>query len=301
MCSEKRSVRGWLLDHEGLNFVLTNRLPRALVTRAVARISRSRQPIVRGVSMKLWTYFAGDLALHEAKRRDFASVHECFTRELKDGARPVDPSPDVLVSPCDGIVGSHGPIAGARVFQAKGVEYSLEDLLLDRDLASSYADGCYVTLRLTSAMYHRFHAPDDCRVDHVSFVPGDVWNVNPPALKRVPRLFCRNERAVVPLALRNGPGHLTLVPVTAILVASLRLHCLGRSLDSSTGGPVRLTCQATYRRGQEMGYFEHGSTIIVLASREFGLAASVTEGARLRMGQPLLTSGRRAAGGQRQG
>src|SRR5579885_3663093 len=90
-------------------------------------------------------------------------------------------------------------------------------------LTGDHRDGCYVTLRLTASMYHRFHAPHDCRVEAVSYIPGDAWNVNPPALTRVDRLYCRNERAVLQTKLADGADRLTIVPVAAILVAGIRL------------------------------------------------------------------------------
>ena len=92
-------------------------------------------------------------------------MHDCFTRELKDGARPIDMDPAVLVSPCDAIVGASGRVSDGQVFQIKGFPYALSDLLVDADHAQSFRDGCYATLRLTSSMYHRFHAPYDCRVE----------------------------------------------------------------------------------------------------------------------------------------
>ena len=128
-------------------------------------------------------------------------MHDCFIRELKEGARPIDRRPDVLVSPCDAIVGACGTIAGTELYQAKGFPYTLEDLLGDRDLVEAHRNGRYVTLRLTSSMYHRFHAPHDGRIDKVIYISGDTWNVNPIALKRIERLFCKNERAVMPVTL----------------------------------------------------------------------------------------------------
>ena len=105
--------------------------------------------------------------------------------------------PAVLVSPCDAIVGASGTVDDGQVLQIKGFPYALADLLCDADAGGTFRDGCYVTLRLTSSMYHRFHAPYDCRVESVTHISGDTWNVNPIALRRVERLFCKNERAVI--------------------------------------------------------------------------------------------------------
>jgi len=280
---------------EDLNFLLTNRIPRHAATRFVGWFSRIRHPWVYRVSMWLWTRFT-DLDLSEARESRFDSLHECFTRELKPGARPVDPGASCIVSPSDGIVGACGLIEApgpgrTQVFQAKGFPYLLQDLLGNGPRASQWAaqlaGGSYVTLRLTSSMYHRFHAPDDARLTHVSYISGDTWNVNPIALKRIERLFCKNERAVLHLQLADGRW-LLLVPVAAILVASMRLHALDVPLNLRYRGPNELPCDAQYRRGQEMGWFEHGSTIVVLAPPGFDLAPGVDSGRTLRMGQPLL-------------
>jgi phosphatidylserine decarboxylase len=137
-------------------------------------------------------------------------------------------------------------------------------------------------------MYHRFHAPHDCTVDQVDYIAGDTWNVNPIALKRIEKLFCKNERAVIRARLAAGGHVLTLVPVAAILVAGIRLHFLDVVLGLKHRGPHRFLCCAPLRKGQEMGWFEHGSTILMFAPDGFELCAGVREGETIRMGQPLL-------------
>ena len=211
-----------------------------------------------------------------------------IARELKDGARPVDPDGAVMTSPCDAIVGACGAIEGTTLYQIKGFPYRLEDLLIDPTLVKRYRDGRYVTLRLTSSMYHRFHAPHDCRVGQVTYISGDTWNVNPIALRRVEKLFCKNERAVLRTRLTASGHAITLVPVAAILVASIRLHCLDGELTLRQRGANVMACTAQFKKGQEMGWFEHGSTIIVFAPPEMKLCEQRTPGETIRMGQPLL-------------
>jgi phosphatidylserine decarboxylase len=123
----------------------------------------------------------------------------------------------------------------------------------------------------------------------VTYISGDTWNVNPIALRRVEALFCKNERAVLRCRLASG-SLLTLVPVAAILVASIRLRFLDVLLHMGYRGPNLIACDAAVRRGEEMGWFEHGSTIIVFTPPGICLAEGVKEGARLRMGQALLQS-----------
>ncbi len=274
-------------QQEDLNFLLTNRIPRRLATRFMGWFSKIENPIVRDCSIGIWKLFS-DLDLSEAKKSSFVSMHDCFTRELKEGARTVDTRNEILISPCDAIVGAAGTVEDGTVIQAKGFPYALDDLLLDPVLAGRNCGGRYVTLRLTSSMYHRFHAPHDLCVEKVTYISGDTWNVNPIALKRIERLFCRNERAVIECRLARGGHRLTLVPVAAILVASIRLHFLNVLLHLNFRGPNVMRCHAELLKGQEMGWFEHGSTIIVFAPEGFDLCEGIEEGRRIRMGEPLL-------------
>jgi phosphatidylserine decarboxylase len=282
-----RSLISQVAGQENLNFLLTNRIPRRWLTLFVGRLSRVRNPLVRDTCIAIWKLFS-DLDLSEARKTHFDSLHDCFTRELKEGARPVDPDPSVLTSPCDGIIGACGQVVDGMVLQAKGFPYSVADLVGDPELAERYRNGSYVTLRLTSSMYHRFHAPHDLRVEKVTYISGDTWNVNPIALKRIERLFCKNERAAIECRLART-GHLvTLVPVAAILVASIRLRFLDIRLHLNYQGPNRIECNARLGKGEEMGWFEHGSTIIVFAPPGVSLRAQWTAGDLIRMGQPLL-------------
>ena len=201
---------------------------------------------------------------------------------------PWTPIPDVIVSPCDAIVGACGRIVGNELLQIKGFPYTLQDLLDESELAQRYRNGLYVTLRLTASMYHRFHAPHDCRVEQVTYISGDTWNVNPIALKRIEKLFCKNERAIIQTRLQASSELLTLVPVAAILVASIRLHCLNMPLNLTHRGPNIMRCAADYRKGEEMGWFEHGSTIIVLAPKTLALAGNIESGTIIRQGQALM-------------
>lgn len=276
-----------LLEQEDLNFLLTNRIPRRLLTRFMGWFSQIEQPLVRDISIGLWRFFS-NLDLRDARNTQFRSMHDCFTRQLKEGARPVDRSAEILVSPCDAIVGATGAIAGTDLYQVKGFPYSLEELLCDPNLVEAHRDGRYVTLRLTSSMYHRFHAPHDCRVDQVTYISGDTWNVNPIALRRVEKLFCKNERALLRTKLTATGDSVTLVLVAAVLVASIRLHFLDVLLSLKHRGPNLIGCNAPFRKGEEMGWFQHGSTVIVLAPRQFSLCDNVREGAIIRVGQPLM-------------
>src|SRR3954451_6921530 len=139
-------------QQEELNFLLTNRIPRRLATRFMGWFSKLEQPAIRDLSIATWKLFT-KLQLDDALKSEFTSMHDLFVRELKPGARRIDRDPGTMVSPCDGIVGGHGRVEGVDVIQAKGMGYTLMDLLGEQSLVDHYRDGTYVTLRLTSAMY----------------------------------------------------------------------------------------------------------------------------------------------------
>ena len=282
-----RQLLSRITQQEDLNFLLTNRIPRHALTLFMGWFSKIEQPLVRDLSIRVWKLFS-DLDLSESRTQQFRSLHDCFTRQLREGARPLAPGADLLTSPCDAIIGACGTVAEGMVLQAKGFPYPLHELLCDAALAARYQGGTYVTLRLTSAMYHRFHAPADCVVEQVDYVSGDTWNVNPIALARIERLFCKNERAILRCRLQADGALLTIVPVAAILVASMRLHCLDVPLNLAYRGPNHFLCNAAYSKGAEMGWFEHGSTIIVFAPPGFALCEGVATGQRIRMGEALL-------------
>ena len=276
-----------LIEQEDINFLLTNRIPRRLATQFVGWFSKIEHPLVRDMSIALWRFFS-DLDLSEAKKSHFRSMHDCFVRELRDGARPVEPDPKVLVSPCDGIVGAFGTVADTKLYQIKGFPYSLDDLMCDRKMVDAHRSARYVTLRLKSSMYHRFHAPHDCRVEQVTYISGDTWNVNPIALRRIEKLFCKNERVLIQTRLAAGGHPVTLVAVAAILVASIRLHFLDVLLNLDHRGPNVIRCNFPLDKGEEMGWFEHGSTIIVFGHPDFRLCDNIKYGATVRMGEPLM-------------
>jgi phosphatidylserine decarboxylase len=287
-----RGLISGLTQQEDLNFLLTNRVPRAALTRFMGWFSKIERPLIRDLSIVCWRLFS-DLDLSEARKTSFKSLHDCFTRELRPGLRPPDPDPSTVVSPCDAIIGAHGRIQDTELFQIKGAPYSLKDLLGDPALVEAHRNGQFITLRLTSSMYHRFHAPHDCRIEQVTFIVGDSWNVNPIALKRIEKLFCKNERAVISTRLETGEV-LTMVPVAAILVASIRLHFLDMVFNAGSRGPTVVPCDVAVRKGDELGWFEHGSTIIVLAPDDFEFCDNVVESARISAGQPLMRKAARA-------
>jgi phosphatidylserine decarboxylase len=287
----RNKFQNFLLQ-EDLNFLLTNRIPRMTLTRFMGWWSQLRHPLIVKASIAVWRWFT-DLDLSESKQQKFANLHECFTRELRPGLRPIDSNPSVLSSPCDAIVGACGEIRDGMVFQAKGFPYNLHSLLSAPELIQRWPNflegGRFMTLRLTSSMYHRFHAPCDAHLSRVTYISGDTWNVNPIALTRVKELFCKNERAVLEMQTGDGIPFL-IVPVAAVLVASMRFHAVDVLLNLRYKGANEIPCYADYVKGQEMGWFEHGSTILMFVPPGFAWADGIETGMRIRMGEALLTT-----------
>ena len=272
---------------DDINFLLTNYIPRQTLSRFMGWFSKLEVPLIRDVSIYMLALFT-KLDLSEAKKESFASLHDCFIRELKEGARTVNRDPSILSCPSDGIVGACGVIEGTELLQIKGLRYTLDELLRDANLVETFRNGTYITLRLTAGMYHRFHAPQNCLVEQVNYIAGDAWNVNPAALKRVPKLFCKNERAVIQTRLMPSGSPITLVPVAAVMVASLRLHFIDILLHLKYKGPEKISCNRRFDKGEEMGWFQHGSTIIIFAPPGFRLAEQIEVGREVRMGEPLM-------------
>jgi phosphatidylserine decarboxylase len=282
-----RAMLHRLLRSEDLNFLLTNRIPRLALTRAMGRISKVTHPLVARPSQALWRLFC-DVDLSDADAPRYRSLHDAFVRRLRPGARTIHMSPDVVASPCDGIVGAHGAIRDGQLHQIKGFPYTLADLLGDDADAAPFRNGSFVTLRLTAGMYHRFHAPADLVVERVRYISGDTWNVNPIALARIEKLFCKNERAPISVRLAGGLP-LMLVPVAAVLVASIRLPFLDADRGVRADGARLHHLFHRFAKGEEMGWFEHGSTILLLAPPGMRLHPDLAEGRPIRMGAPLLT------------
>jgi phosphatidylserine decarboxylase len=258
---------------EELNFLLTNRIPRRLATRLVGWLSRIEHPMVARPTIFLWRLFC-DVDLAGADTSRFASMRACFTRRLLPGARRFDPDPAVMTSPCDAILGAHGVVEQGNAYQIKGAPYRLGELIGDDAEAAGFEGGLYATLRLTAGMYHHFHAPCDLTVERAGFIAGDCWNVNTPALKRVERLFCRNARAALRCRTAEGVPFL-IVAVAAILVSDIRL-----AFDAAE--------RVVLRKGDEMGWFEQGSTILLFLPSGLAFTPGWAAGDRLRAGDALL-------------
>ena len=265
-------------------------LPRVLLSRAFGRLAGCRRPRwFARLSIALFHGLYPRIDLSEAARgkpSEYGSLQDFFTRELAPGARTVGHSS--MVAPSDGAFGESGEIRSGTVFQAKGVPYSVSDLLQDADLAHELELGAFATIYLAPWNYHRVHHPASGNLVGARHIPGDLWPVNRSAVEGIPGLFVRNERAWV--AVRNEHGLAVAVLVGAYNVGSIRLSDCPQPTGNLRGGwtPAQ---PVPVRAGNLLGVFEMGSTVVVLVDRGMRKAAAglawPLAGASVRMGRSL--------------
>jgi phosphatidylserine decarboxylase len=222
----------------------------------------------------------------------FAHFNDFFTRALKEGARPLDGTPNAVLCPADGAVSQLGKIEQGRVFQAKGNSYSVIELLGgDSQRAAAFMGGDFATIYLSPKDYHRVHMPLTGTLREMVYVPGRLFSVNQTTAENVPELFARNERVVCLFDTERGP--MAVVLVGAMIVASIETIWAGlvtppkRTLktfnyDEAARAPITLD------KGAEMGRFKLGSTAIVLfGPDQVQWADTLTANSPVQMGQRL--------------
>lgn len=269
-------------------------LPQHVLSRVVHRIARSRNERVKNALISAFVRgFRPDMS--DAVQPDplrYPSFNDFFTRALQPDARPIDPDPHTLVSPVDGTISQIGQINGRRLIQAKGQEFTL-DALLDGSSADAerFAGGSFATLYLAPYNYHRIHMPADGTLRSAWFVPGRLFSVNATTAASVRGLFARNERVVC--VFEGGPTAFALVLVGALFVGSISTVWHGDVTPCSPRRRRELPLDASsaplsLRKGQEMGRFNMGSTVILLLPPGAGQWPPEWQpGSRIRVGQPL--------------
>lgn len=271
-------------------------LPGHLLSRLMQGITRIR---ARGFKNAFTTWFVKHFSVNmdEALESDplaYEHFNAFFTRALKPGARPLVEGRYDIACPVDGTVSQAGPIDDDRIFQAKGHDYSLTQLLGGAEKhAADFRDGNFATLYLSPRDYHRIHMPIDGTLREMVHIPGRLFSVNAATTRMVPGLFARNERVVALFDTAAGP--MAMVMVGAIFVGSIETVWSGvvtppagrvvrRWRYDKDAQPLQLA------RGEELGRFNMGSTVIVLFGREaIDWADSITPEATVRMGQRLAT------------
>lgn len=276
-------------------FVLFQRVvPQHIITAIVFRLARIRNVAIKNFLIRQFVR-AYKVNVEEVRMNvpdGFVDFNDFFTRELAEGVRVIDDRPGSIVSPADGALSAAGVIEKNRLIQAKGMHYSLEDLLAtDLPEASAYQNGRFATIYLAPFDYHRVHAPLAGTLRAVRYVPGDLFSVNATTARFVPGLFSRNERLVCHFTSDDGP--FVVILVGALNVGSISTPWTGEIRPRKRGVVVdydlsRSSCSTTVAKGDLLGWFNMGSTVIILMpDGRAEWSKSLVTGKTLRMGEVI--------------
>jgi phosphatidylserine decarboxylase len=274
--------------------ILQYLLPRHWLTTVTYRIARIRNPRIKDFLITRFVRLY-DVDTDEIKLdlpQDFRTFNDFFVRELNDGAREIDGNADAITSPVDGTLSVAGTLQTDSLLQAKGINYSLDDLLAtDLEESASYIGGRFATIYLAPYNYHRVHAPLEGELVAARYVPGDLFSVNDATVSRVPGLFRRNERLI--LHFRTAHGSAVLILVGALNVGSISTRWSGE-IRPRKGGIVDAIDISRHdprvRKGDLLGWFNMGSTVILLLPDDCcEWDDDLEPGDRLRMGESIGT------------
>jgi len=271
-------------------------LPKHLVTSVVRWLTRVRNVSVKNFLIRRFVnaYKVNLDDLDAPIPEGFESFNAFSTRELRQGARPMEGNSQSIVSPVDGTLSEAGGLEAGTLIQAKGIRYTLEDLLAtDLPEAAAYRDGQFATIYLAPYNYHRVHAPIKGTLRAARYVPGDLFSVNATTVSLLPGLFTRNERLVCHFTTRYGPY--VLIFVGALNVGSISTPWTGEIIARKRGVVVDCGLSASTHtrvldKGDLLGWFNMGSTVIILLPQGAGTWLDwLVRGTTLRMGQALGT------------
>jgi phosphatidylserine decarboxylase len=268
-------------------------LPKHFLSRIIYWLMRQRSPLVKGSLLRV--FLAGyRVDMSEAEQTDpyaFSSFNEFFTRALRPGVRPIADDPQLIVSPVDGVVSQCGHLDDDTIVQAKGQAYSLARLVGgDREMVETYRGGSFACLYLAPYNYHRIHMPMDGAVRSNTYVPGDLFSVNAATVRAVPRVFARNERLICDFD--THVGRMAVILVGALFVGSIEtVHC--GEVNPPPRGRKRIVSisegiDRAFRKGEELGRFNMGSTVIVLfQSQRVRWDATLAPETQVRLGRAI--------------
>ncbi len=243
-------------------------LPKSALSAVVGKATRAPVPArVHRLAMRLFARrFGVNLDEAEGSFEDYRTLGQFFTRRLKPGLRPIDPTPGAVVSPVDGRVSQVGAIEAGQCLQAKGISFPVTQLLGDARQALHFEGGSFITVYLSPKDYHRIHSPVAGHITGYAYLPGEFWPVNPVSVRSRQALFAVNERLVT--YLDTALGRLALVAVGATCVS--RIHAAYDSIVTHQGEKERTHVYPRaipIEKGGELGMFEMGSTVILLFER----------------------------------
>lgn len=275
-------------------FILLQYLtPQHLLSRLVGVIANCRWNWLKNIFINWFiNHYQVDMSLAEhIDPKEYQSFNDFFIRKLKPEARPLPSDPSVIISPIDGTISQLGDIKGDSIFQAKGHYYNLEKLLGQKKYTDKFFDGKFITLYLSPKDYHRVHMPLTGMLQEMTYVPGKLFSVNPLSTQTIPGLFARNERVVSVFNTEIGP--VAIIMVGAMIVASINTIWAGKITPNSSGS-IQTWQYSTQKetikleQGAEMGYFNLGSTVIVLLPpNSINWETHIKNNAQLIMGETI--------------
>jgi phosphatidylserine decarboxylase len=270
---------------------VVSRLPQNAVSRAVGIAARTRRPRrVAKIAVRTFAKVMGiDVSEAELPIGEYASVHDFFVRKLRRGARKVDQRPDRLVSPCDGVLGEWGHVDGGKCIQAKGRHYTVKELLKNDELAERFEGGLFVTIYLSPRHYHRVHSPVSGEVFQADHLPGQLLPVNIPSINKFDGVFCKNERLTTWIHSETfGTVGVTMVGATCVGEMTFAYDSALVTNRGTTPVYKRYDPAIRVNKGEELGTFHMGSTVVMLL--EPGVVKDIAHaaGAELKMGEALL-------------
>ena len=269
-------------------------LPHHAISWLMFKLARIRWVPLKNFIIRSYTRL-NPVKMHEAVEEDmfaYESLNAFFTRALKPECRPFDNDEANWLCPVDGSVSQAQQIRDGRIFQAKGQDYSLLELVGgDKDLEATFKNGQFATLYLSPRDYHRIHMPATGVLKHMRYIPGRLFSVATSVVNHIPRLFARNERCVCYFETKQGP-------MAMILVGAINVSAIETVWHGLITGESRKIRRFDYsdkdivlKRGEEMGRFNLGSTVIVLATDQMKIAAEMTAETEIKLGQRLATPG----------
>ena len=269
-------------------------LPHHLLSRGMEWLTRRRWPLFKNLFIRIFIRLYGvdmNQALHNDPKH-YRSFNEFFTRELAPGVRPFDDTPGTVVCPVDGTISQCGDIVADQIFQAKGIDYSLSKLLGGADdIIEQFRDGRFATIYLSPRDYHRIHMPVTGTLRETIYIPGRLFSVNRRTTHNLPELFTRNERLVT--LFDTEFGLMALILVGALFVSGIET-VWGGKITRSHASPQRRHFNEnpaiTLNRGQEMGRFNMGSTVILLFNASVNLTDDSIADMPVNMGQTIASS-----------
>ncbi|MED0737692.1 archaetidylserine decarboxylase [Aneurinibacillus thermoaerophilus] len=264
-------------------------LPQNTLSRLAGRLGRSR--LSKYFIKPYISIFNINTEEIEKPVAEYPHLTAFFTRKLKAGTRPVCPLPEAIVSPVDGKVAQFGPIHQGTLIQAKNINYTVKQLLgCSEETAAKYEGGTFLTIYLSPRDYHRIHMPLDGRLTKLTYIPGRLFPVNSIGVYHVPGLFTKNERLITYAS--TSAGEIAIVKVGAFIVGSVKV-AYGEHATNVKNGQMyskRLNDGPVYKKGEEVGLFEFGSTVILLFKKDkIALNERIRGGTFLRYGEQIGT------------